>query len=395
MQLKTILILSSSDEDLRRIEDQLRDEGAWRLKSLRITEALNGALRRAFADTDLAIVCCRSGQVSLLEAIESLPESHRPRVLVCGDLSSPEATRLLVRIGVVDLLPPTPTTPELQSAIRRALRGLDAAAQPEREARIISVFGATGGVGASLIAATLSHLVAKAGHRALLVDLDLHYAPLTAMLGVRSSRGINEAIQQVDALDSTALEGYVARHESGLHLLSGIPEGAVPVVPSGADFAKLLMLCRECYDFIFIVANRWLDAASIEAATESQDLLLVLGQSLAEVRHATRLRQMLTQGVGVPESVIRLIVNRYSTRSPVKDDMIKKAVGTTPFAKIPEDISLVRHSLDAGIPLATLDRHAPLTEALIDLERRLTGVTSAPQHSPVRRLFSALSRGDR
>jgi Flp pilus assembly CpaE family ATPase len=121
-----------------------------------------------------------------------------------------------------------------------------------------------------------------------------------------------------------------------------------------------LMLCRECYDFIFIVANRWLDAASIEAATESQDLLLVLGQSLAEVRHATRLRQMLTQGVGVPESVIRLIVNRYSTRSPVKDDMIKKAVGATPFAKIPEDISLVRHSLDAGIPLATLDRHAPL-----------------------------------
>jgi len=79
----------------------------------------------------------------------------------------------------------------------------------------------------------------------------------------------------------------------------------------------------------------------------------------------------------------------------VKDDMIKKAVGATPFAKIPEDISLVRHSLDAGIPLATLDRHAPLTEALIDLERRLTGVTSAPQHSPVRRLFSALSRGDR
>ncbi|MEY2624368.1 MAG: hypothetical protein RL412_143, partial [Pseudomonadota bacterium] len=55
MQLKNILILSSSDEDLRRIEDQLGDEGEWRLHSLRVTEALNGSLRRAFSDTDLAI----------------------------------------------------------------------------------------------------------------------------------------------------------------------------------------------------------------------------------------------------------------------------------------------------------------------------------------------------
>ena len=395
MQLKNILILSSSDEDLRRIEDQLGDEGEWRLHSLRVTEALNGSLRRAFSDTDLAIVCCRSGQVSLLEAIDALPESHRPRVVVCGDLSSPEATRLLVRIGVVDLLPPTPTTPELRSAIRRAMRGLEAATPPEREARIISVFGATGGIGVSMIAATLAHLMAKAGRRVLLVDLDLHYAPLLAMLGLRSSRGINEALQQVDSLDSTALEGYVARHESGLHLLAGIPEGTIPIVPSGTDFAKLLMSCRESYDFIFIAANRWLDPASVEAATESQDLLLVLGQSLAEVRLATRLRQMLTQGVGVPESVIRIIVNRYSTRSPVKDDMINKAVGATPFAKIPEDPALVRHSLDAGIPLATLDRHAPVTEALFDLERRLTGVASTPQLSPVHRLLSALSGSHR
>jgi len=104
---------------------------------------------------------------------------------------------------------------------------------------------------------------------------------------------------------------------------------------------------------------------------------------------------LLTLNVGVPDSVVRIILNRYSTRSPVKDDMISKAVGATPYAKIPEDGPLVRRSLDSGVPVAELDRHAPLTEALIALKGQLTGVAPAPAVSAVRRVFATLSRGER
>lgn len=395
MHLKNILILAYSDEDLHRLEDQLRDERDWRLTLLRVTETLNGTLRRAFSEVDLALIYCRSGQSSLLEAIDALPEAHRPKVLVCGDLNSPEATRLLVRIGVVDLLPSTPTTPELQSAVRRALREVRTTGRSEREAHVISVFGASGGTGAWLIAGSLAHLMAGASKKTLLIDLDLIYAPLAAMFGLTPVRGIVEAIRNVDSLDITALDGYVVRHSSGLDLLSNVATGAIPLSLSAAEFSRLLALCQQRYEFIFISANRWLDPASIEAASASHHVLVTFSQSLSDVRLATRLRQLLTQSVGVPEPVIRIILNRYSTRSPVKDDMISKAIGAMPFSRIPEDGPLVRRSLDSGVPLAELDRHSPMTEALIALQGQLTGARLAPQVSAVRRVLGTFSRGER
>lgn len=395
MHLKNILILASSAEDLHRIEDQLRDESDWHLTLLRVTEALNGNLRRAFSEVDLVLVCCRNGQSSLLETIDAMPETHRPRVVVCGDLNSPEATRLLVRIGVVDLLPSTPTTPELLSAVKRALRDVRTTDRSEREARVTSVFGASGGVGALLIAGSLAHLSAVASRKTLLIDLDLIYAPLAAMFGLHPTRGVIEAIKNVDSLDMTALDGYVVRHNSGLDLLASVASGGVPASMNAAEFSRLLALCQKRYEWIFISANRWLDPASIEAAIASHHVLVAVSQSLCDVRLATRLRHLLTQSVGVPDSVVRIVLNRYSTRSPVKDDMISKAVGTTPYAKIPEDAPLVRRSLDSGVPVAELDRHAPLTEALIVLEGQLTGVAPVPAVSAVRRAFATLSRGER
>jgi pilus assembly protein CpaE len=395
MQLKKILVVSPSDDDLYRLQDQLRDESDWQLTLLRVTEALNGDLRRAFSTTDIALVCCRSGQVSLLEAIDALPETTRPRILVCGDLSSPEATRLLVRIGVVDLLPSTPTTPELRSAVRRALRDGGTTERFEHPAKVISVFDASGGADSVLIAGTLAHLLSENSKRTLLIDLDLIYSPLSSMFGLRPSRGIFEAVHQIENLDAMALDGYVVKHKSGLSLLSSVVTSTLPPVLPAVEFSRLLALCRQHHDFVFISGNRSLDPASVEAATASHHVLVSLGQSLAEVRLATRLHHLLTQSVGVPESAMRIILNRYSTHSLVKDDMISKALGAPIFAKIPSDGPLVRRSIDSGTPLADLDRHSPLTEAFVELEGRLTGLTPPPPISPVRRMLATLVRSER
>lgn len=395
MRLNNVLIVSSTEEDLRRIEDQLRDDTTIRLKSLRLSEALNGSLRRALNETDLAILCCRNGQTALLESIDALPDTQRPRILVCGELHSPDATRLLVRIGAVDLLTSTPTTAELQATVTRALRNGRVEEKTVRDTRIVSTFGSSGEAGSAFVAANLAHLTAEAGKAVLLIDLDLAYAPLPAMLGLTVTRGLTEAIRQLDTLDPLALEGYTVQHESGLRVLAARPEGGLPQPVTGKELSQILELARERFDFVFIAGNGWFDPASVEAATESQQLVLVLGQTLADVRHAIRLRQLLSQGVGAPESAIRIVLNRYSTRFPAQDEMISKALGALPFAKIPEDAALTRRSVDSGTPIVVLDRHSSIATALIDLETRLTGIALPPSASPLRRIFASLAGGER
>ena len=109
-------------EDLTRVEDQLRDIAEIRSRTLLFHDSSSGLLRRSFAEADLIVLCCHSRQLRLLSAVDALAMPQRPPILVCGDLNTPEETKLLVRIGVADLLPSVPTTDELQAAVSQALR---------------------------------------------------------------------------------------------------------------------------------------------------------------------------------------------------------------------------------------------------------------------------------
>lgn len=390
--LKNVIIIGSADEDLHRIEDQLRDSVDLKVTMLRLGESMNGSLQRALPQADLAIVCCRGPQLTTLDAIASLSDERRPRILVCGDLTSPEATRLLVRIGVIDLLPASPSTEELHAAVRRALRDGDGGIKG-RETEVISVIGASGGVGASFIACNLAHLAAvSTGKSVLLIDLDLTYAPISAMLGLKPARSLADALGQLANLDAVALEGYAMRHASGLRLLSALPAGVPSRAVSGTELSMLLKLAREQHDLVVIAANRWLDPASVESVAESRRVLMILGQNLGDVRNGLRLRSLLVDWLGVSRAAVEVAINRYSTRAPVLAQDIAAALGVANPFPIPEDVELVRRSIDSATPLVDLAHAAPLTDALVALGARLAGTDPVPvPRGSLHRFLSGIS----
>lgn len=391
--LRRLLIIGTDEQDLRRLESQLRDLEEVRTRTLRLGDAVNGSLAKIFSETDLAVLSLREESRALLEAIDSLPESRRPLLLVCAESTTPEATRLLVRIGVADLLPAVPKTEELQAAVLRAMRDLVDKPSPERKTTTISVFAAGDPTSAAFTACTLAHLSASAANSpTMLVDLDQIYAPTAHMLGVRPVRGITDALAQLDTLDAVAVDGYTMRHDSGLKLLAESAEGSMRKQLDGAKFAQLLGLLRSRHDLIVIAANRWLDAASITAAAESQQVLIVLAQRLSDIRNAMRLQSILIGSVGIAESALRIVIDRHSQQAAVREDMIAKALGgAKPFA-LPADDTLCQRSIDSGVPLAALDLHAPITRAYMELENKLTGTVIDAGMSPLRRVLASLSR---
>lgn len=391
--LKKILLLGTADEELHLIQVRLQEAAQFDVTALRIGESAVGALQSALAQSDVAIVCCRGEHLPMLDSIATLLGPRRPRILVCGEMKSPEATRLMVRIGVVDLLPAIPTSEELHAAIARALRDR-ANGMVGNEAKVISVLGASGGVGASFIACNLAHLAAKGGDKSvMLIDLDLTYAPIAAMLGLRGTRSMSDALEQLANLDAVALDGYAMRHESGLRLLSATPSGKPSREINGTELSQLIKLAREHHDLVVIAANRWLDAASVECLGESHRVLMVLGQSLVDLRNGLRLRSLLFDWLGIPRSVLELAVNRHSVRAPVLLRDIAATLGVMDPLAIPEDVELVRRSIDSATPLGDLASAAPLTTALAALGARVGGGSAAPlPRSALQRLLSGISR---
>ena len=396
--LKDVLLIGMNREDLTRLEDQLRDVAEVQLRTLLFDDTTNGTLRRALAETDLVVLSARGGQTHLLAALETqaLPTSQKLPILVCGDLNTVEATKLMVRIGVDDLLPSTPTTDELQTAVTKALRSHSENSLATRDPIMITVLGAAGGVGTSFIACNLAHILqSEARKPTLLIDLDHVYSPITSMLGLNPSRGIDDAISNLHTLDAIALDGYSTQHSSGLQLLSTTNDGAFPRSINGSEFSRLLSIVKSRHDLIIVAANRWFDEASIEALVQSQFVLTVLRPELSDVRCARKLQSLLIQTIGLHDETIRTVVNRHSSRSALPDSFIKKALTTSEIHRIAEDTSLVRRSIDSGTPVLEVDREAATTRTLIELANSLTGTHIATDTKLLGRFWTSLSRSDK
>jgi len=396
--LKDVLLIGMNREDLTRLEDQLRDVAEVQLRTLLFDDTTNGTLRRALAETDLVVLSARGGQTHLLAALETqaLPTSQKLPILVCGDLNTVEATKLMVRIGVDDLLPSTPTTDELQTAVTKALRSHNENSLASRDPIMITVLGAAGGVGTSFIACNLAHILqSEAQKPTLLIDLDQIYSPITSMLGLNPSRGIDDAISNLHTLDAIALDGYSTQHSSGLQLLSTTNDGAFPRSINGSEFSRLLSIVKSRHDLIIVAANRWFDEASIEALVQSQFVLTVLRPELSDVRCARKLQSLLIQTIGLHDETIRTVVNRHSSRSALPDSFIKKALTTSEIHRIAEDTSLVRRSIDSGTPVLEVDREAATTRTLIELANSLAGTHIATDTKLLGRFWTSLSRSDK
>jgi len=378
-----------SHEIVSAIESQLRDVSGIQLRRLLFDDSQAEALRLAFADADLVVLCGGGQPTALLTVVEAIPTNNRPSIIVCGDLTSSTATKLLVRLGVDDWLPSTPDTAELKAAVSRVLGRYGAPPTPSRHPTIISVIGAAGGVGASFIACNLAYIFqTEARKPTVLIDLDRAYAPIMSMLNLKPTRSLDDAISNLDTLDAVAFDGYATHHGSGLKLLSATLTSAVPQTISGEGVVKLITIEKSRHDIIVIAVNRWLDAASIGTLVQSQFVLKILRPEFSDLRAAKRLRSLLTETIGLNRKSIRTVINRHSDRAAVPDSAIIKALVPSAMDLIPEDTALVRRSIDAGIPLSAIDRKAATTRALRQLINPMVGVNPRKITRPFARFWT-------
>jgi pilus assembly protein CpaE len=149
---------------------------------------------------------------------------------------------------------------------------------------------------------------------------------------------------------------------------------------------------RQGYQQVFIEGSRWLDAPTTVAIAESDHVLIVLQQSVAQVHNAARLYRLLTQQMGVPAARIVVVLNRHTSRATVQADMAAKAIGCESVVVVPNMYGLALDSMDAAIPLLDLDRSSAVARSLLELGQRLGEYTPTEPESLLRKALGVISR---
>jgi pilus assembly protein CpaE len=327
---------------------------------------------------------------------------QRPQlnVLLLSEDNNKALLTRAMRAGVREVLqlPPDPT--ELAQTLRRwseraaaqAMLGnttnatspaapptpASAPTSPARPGRLVAFMGCKGGNGTSFVAANMAHIMANEfGKRCAFVDLDLQCGDASFYLSSGANKhSLSDLTRQIDRLDEQLLASCLHPVSPRLNLLAAPHslENAMAISPQ--DIEKVLTLVRNLHEHVVVDVPRNLNALTLKVLDMADVVYIVMQSQTPDVRDAQRLVNMM-RALGLNETKLRLLVNRFKPRGWVSLTELEKAVGLKVQQSIPSGPEWVDESLHIGQPLSEVNNHNAVIHAL----REATGslLESAPQ----------------
>lgn len=346
---------------------------------------------------DVLIVVLSSRSDDIVESEETLralaarPTALRAGTIVVGPGNDAQIMRRAMQAGARDFFGSPAPREELLAAVRLIGRE-KGAGQAAKSGSLAAFINVKGGSGASFLAANVAHTMAtQRKTQVALLDLDLQFGATSPAFDLAQRSSLLEALKEAEHLDSIALQGYMAKHVSGVHVLKATPDPLpLPWEIGTTPLARLLELALATYPNVIVDLPRGIDPLTSLALTKADHIVLVMQQSLAHVRSAKHLLRIITEHLGLAREKVLLVVNRYNDKDSVRGRDIEETLAVSAVAVVPADPRAVAESLNGGKPLLEAMRNAPLTKAVQALASHLSDGGEAPPSTRRRSLREAL-----
>ena len=389
-----ILLVSRRKEILDQLEQMLAASGIATRRQLNSNGHVD-PLHGIESVPDLVVLHLSQLWREELEAIAARPAERRPALIVVGAASDVNVMRLAMQAGARDLLPHPLAEADLLQAIERTLEERPRVVKSSAAGRISVFMNAKGGCGATMLACNVAHVLAvKSKQHTALLDLDLQFGAAPLYLDLYPKRGIAQALDNLAGLDEVALEGYFAKHPSGLNVLSHAAEEPLSAgALSKMAVNQLLDVTLRGHDHVVVDMPRYIDAVTTAVMQRANDIVLILQQSVTAIRDATRLVQWLRTDVGVAKDQLCVVINRYEKTADVTADDIQKTLACNAPMLVPNDFKSVSECINSGTALLDYAGSTAITRAVMNLETRLGGTSAQTRPGMLARTFSNLLPG--
>lgn len=182
------------------------------------------------------------------------------------------------------------------------------ASSPKRRARTVSVTGGKGGVGKTSIALKMAKMLAKAGHKVLLIDCDTNLSNTAVKLGLPVTDFFMDLVMAKRSFEECL-------HVDGnFHLLSAC-NGNIELFERELEFDRLLIdvisAHEKDYDYILLDCPAGLSKTSMTLNAYSDQRIVVVTPDRASITDSYSLMKILNTRYGVNEN--HLLVNKVSS----------------------------------------------------------------------------------
>lgn len=297
-----------------------------------------------------------------------------------------------VRNGCTEFLTKPVDPEELSAALNRFHSVM--AVDPRMQSgigRVVSFFGAKGGVGTTMLAVHLAmHLVRQHGKKTLLIDHKQQLGHVALYLGLKDTQyHFDELLRNADRLDAELLAGFIVRHRSGLDVIASPEMSGAPHDARSDQLEQVMDFLRREYDYVLIDSAAALQNSKSSIVDQSDEIYIVSTPDVASLRDLARLVETISLSESAT-SKLRVVVNRSTATDSVTSEQIEKAVRFPISIAVPNNYFELLRAINEGEPIPP-QRRSEFNQAIARWAARIVNGVSGPK--PVvekRKLFAFL-----
>lgn len=240
------------------------------------------------------------------------------------------------------------------------------------KSRCICVMAPSGGSGATAIASNLALEIAHLSDRdCALMDLDLQFGDCSTYFDAEPRYTLYDLAESASHLDRTILASTITSLSCKVALVAR-PENVEQAEHVTPDVVhRVTELLTTAYENVVIDLPNELNARTLAALEQADDILIVAQMLVPSIRNAKRLFDALLRA-GIPDDRIRYVLNRTDTRGGrVTVGDVEETMKKPPFGLVPNDYQFVARSIDYGRPIAALDTNSPVRVAIRKIAQSL------------------------
>lgn len=300
-----------------------------------------------------------------------LRESPKSTVIYLAETRDFVTLREVIRAGAEDVLVIPEEAAMIGDVLRRVLRRREEADRSQSaseiaagtafsQGRVITVYGAKGGCGKTLVATTLAQtLQLDYPYSVLLIDLNFRFGGVEAVLGLEKDpayqqrRSFYDLLPVIEELNEAYLLNVTLRlspSQLDILLSPADAEKAERIRPE--HVRRLLRVARRYYDYILVDMPGGIDENVFTALQESDRILYVLTPEVPALRAFRRALDLMRRlSVDTRPDRLGVIFNRVHRRNEVSVRDLEKLEEIHLVGTIQEDSRRIQSAYNLGVPL--------------------------------------------
>jgi pilus assembly protein CpaE len=241
----------------------------------------------------------------------------------------------------------------------------------------VTVFTAKGGVGKTMLSVNLGMVLARAGNRVCIVDLDLGSGDVAISVLLDPARTIADAVSMTGHLDTTGASSLLTRYQPGIEML------LAPVTPGDAEkippslVGELLAVLRRMFDYVVVDTPPQLSEHVLTALDASAHHVLITTPDVPALKNLRVVLDVLDM-LSYPKEIRSVVLNRADAKVHLTLPEIEQVLRTPVSAQVPASRA-VSISVNKGLPITLGSPGHPVSQAITAFARETLLPAPAPR----------------